>query len=271
MLLGTLTPSEGYIETGYNVKIGYYDQENQNLTDTNTVLDELWNAYPTLTELTVRSTLASFRFVGEDVFKSVSVLSGGERARLTLAKLLLSEMNLLILDEPTNHLDIASREALEEALEEFDGTIITVSHDRYFIDKLATRIVDIVPPSEGKCRDIAVSHVGEGYTELCRERERLALLEASSGAGVTPTAAPSEASGKEQYLAAKKSSAEQKKQQRYIERLKKEAEKLEEELEKIEEEMQGEAATDYVRLSELDNRKNEIEERLLFIYEETDS
>ena len=268
LIIGSLTPSEGYVEAGYNVKVGYYDQENQNLTDSNTVLDELWNAYPSLTELTVRSTLASFRFIGEDVFKQVSVLSGGERARLTLAKLLLSEMNLLILDEPTNHLDIASREALEEALEAFDGTIITVSHDRYFIDKLATRIIDIVPPSLGKCRDIKVSHVGEGYTELCRERERLAASEAMTPNVESSSAQSTSGVGKEQYLAAKKSAAEQKKQQRYIERLKKEATELEAELEKIEAEMQGDAATDYVRLAELDTRKNEIEDRLLFIYEE---
>ena len=129
LLLGKLLPAEGYIEHGYNVNIGYYDQENQNLTPENTVLDELWNAYPTYTELTVRNALARFRFLGEDVYKSVADLSGGERARLTLAKLILSDMNLLILDEPTNHLDIDSREALEEALSEFDGTVIAVSHD----------------------------------------------------------------------------------------------------------------------------------------------
>ena len=270
LLIGKLTPSAGYVEAGYNVKVGYYDQENQNLCDTNTVLDELWNAYPSMTELAVRSTLATFRFVGEDVFKTVSVLSGGERARLTLAKLLLSEMNLLILDEPTNHLDIASREALESALAEFDGTIITVSHDRYFIDKLATRIIDIVPPEKGKCFDMPVTREGSGYSELCEERERLAAL-ASASASASPTAeASASQTGKESYLAAKKNAAEIKKQQRYIERLKKEAEALEEELVKIEEEMSGGAAYDYVRLSELDNRKNEIEERLLFIYEETD-
>ena len=271
LLMGTLKPSSGYIEAGTNVLVGYYDQENQNLTDRNTVLDELWNAYPSLTELAVRSTLAAFRFIGDDVFKTVSMLSGGERARLTLAKLLLSDMNLLILDEPTNHLDIASREALEEALLDFDGTIITVSHDRYFIDKLATRIIDIVPPTEGKCRDFAVTNVGEGYSELCRERERLALL--GSGSASQPATKVFESTsgtGKEQYLAAKKNSAEQKKRERYIEKLKKEAEKLECELEEIEEIMQGEAATDYLRLAELDTRKNEIEERLLFIYEETD-
>ena len=269
LIIGALTPSSGYIEAGTNVKVGYYDQENQNLTNSNTVLDELWNAYPALTELKVRSTLASFRFVGEDVFKSVAVLSGGERARLTLAKLLLSDMNLLILDEPTNHLDIASREALEEALAEFDGTIITVSHDRYFIDKLATRIIDIIPPTEGKCRDFAVTTVGEGYSELCRERERLALLESVPSSQST-TIDTSASSGKEQYLATKRNLAEQKKRERYIEKLKKEAETLEAELEEIEEIMQGEAATDYVRLAELDTRKNEIEERLLFIYEETE-
>ena len=211
-----------------------------------------------------------FRFVGEDVFKTVADLSGGERARLTLSKLILSEMNLLILDEPTNHLDIASREALESALAEFDGTIITVSHDRYFIDKLATRIVDIVPPEKGSCFDMPVTREGKGYSELCEERERLASLAAARSASSSLPEAAEPVTGKESYLAAKKNAAEIKKQQRYIERLKKEAEALEEELEKIEEEMSGEAAYDYVLLAKLDTRKNEIEERLLFIYEETD-
>ena len=267
LIIGALAPTSGYVEAGTNVKVGYYDQENQNLTESNTVLDELWNAYPSLTELAVRSTLASFRFIGEDVFKLVSVLSGGERARLTLAKLLLSDMNLLILDEPTNHLDIASREALEDALLEFDGTIITVSHDRYFIDKLATRIIEIIPPAEGACRDIAVTKVGEGYSELCRERERLNAISASAA---EVTEANASAGGKEQYLAAKRNSAEQKKRERYVERLKKEATELEAELSAVEKEMCGDAATDYVRLAELDTRKNEIEERLFFIYEETE-
>ena len=267
LIIGALAPTSGYVEAGTNVKVGYYDQENQNLTESNTVLDELWNAYPSLTELAVRSTLASFRFIGEDVFKLVSVLSGGERARLTLAKLLLSDMNLLILDEPTNHLDIASREALEDALLEFDGTIITVSHDRYFIDKLATRIIEIIPPAEGACRDIAVTKVGEGYSELCRERERLSAMSASAA---EVTEANASAGGKEQYLAAKRNSAEQKKRERYVERLKKEAAELEAELSAVEKEMCGDAATDYVRLAELDTRKNEIEERLFFIYEETE-
>ena len=263
LIIGRLIPTAGYIEAGYNVDVGYYDQENQNLTPTNTVLDELHNAYPALTDLEVRSALAAFRFVGDDVHKEVSVLSGGERARLTLAKLILSEMNVLILDEPTNHLDIDSREALESALEAFDGTIICVSHDRYFIEKLSTRIIDVVLPDEGKCRIVTFEKAGTGYTELCRDRERAATTTESA----VTTSAPS---SKEQYLTAKKNAAEQKKQERYIERLKKEALTLEAELEALESEMSGDAATDYVRLAELDNRKNEIEERLMFIYEETE-
>ena len=262
LLLGRLSPTAGYVETGYNVNIGYYDQENQNLTLTNTVLEELWSTYPTETELTIRNVLARFRFVGEDVYKLVSELSGGERARLTLAKLIMSDINLLILDEPTNHLDISSREALEEALSDFDGTIITVSHDRYFIDRLATRIIELLP--EG-IADMSVSRVGEGYGELCRERARRA--EASAGVAVTAEAdRPS--TQKEQYLKSKQEAAEARKAKNRLERLNKEAEKLEKELEEIEAEMNGEAAYDYVRLSELDERKNAIEERLLEIYEE---
>ena len=264
LLLGRLSPTSGYIEMGYNVNVGYYDQENQNLTLTNTVLDELWNAYPTYTELTIRNALARFRFVGEDVYKIVSNLSGGERARLTLAKLILSDINLLILDEPTNHLDISSREALEEALIDFDGTIITVSHDRYFIDKLATRIIELLP--EG-ISDISISSLGNGYGELCRERAR--RMEREWGeSSQSAEAAQKPTTQKEQYLKAKQDAAEARKAKSRLERLGKEAERLEAELEEIEKEMSGEAAYDYVRLSELDEKKNSIEERLLEIYEE---
>ncbi len=261
LLLGRLSPTGGYVEAGYNVSVGYYDQENQNLTPQNTVLDELWNAYPTLPELTVRSTLARFRFFGDDVYKSVGELSGGERARLTLSKLILSDMNLLILDEPTNHLDIDSREALEEALSEFDGTVIMVSHDRYFVDKLATRIIEILPKG---ISDISISRQGHAYEELYRERLRrqsLATDTAVSEAN-TPT------SNKEQYLRSKQEAADARRARARIERLQKEAEKIEAELEEIEEKMNGEAAYDYVLLAELDTKKNALEERLLEIYEE---
>jgi ATP-binding cassette subfamily F protein 3 len=194
------------------------------------------------------------------------MLSGGERARLTLAKLILSEMNLLILDEPTNHLDIDSKEALEVALEGFDGTIITVSHDRYFISKLATRIIDMTPTADKCYSDFAITDLGNAYDELCRERERRAPLTSPTEASAKTT----ESSNKEAYLKNKQNAAEERKQKRRRERLEAECRELESELEKIEEEMMGEAATDYVRVAELDTRKNEIEERLLEIYEEID-
>ncbi|MBO5416667.1 MAG: ABC-F family ATP-binding cassette domain-containing protein [Clostridia bacterium] len=266
LMIGNLSPTSGYIELGYNVNAGYYDQENQNLTPTNTVLDELWNAYPTLPELKIRNTLAMFRFFGDDVFKSVAMLSGGERARLTLAKLILSEMNLLILDEPTNHLDIDSREALETALSGFDGTVITVSHDRYFLSKLATRIIDMTAVPSSSYADIHITRAGEAYDELCRDRERRENL-SGADAGVAGTVRV-ESSAKESYLRGKQEAAEERKRKKRLERLQAEAKELEAELDKIDAEMMGDAATDYLRVAELDRRKTEIEDRLLEIYEE---
>ena len=262
LLLGKLTASAGYVEMGYNVRVGYYDQENQNLTPTSSVLDELWNAYPSMTETEIRNTLALFRFVGDDVYKQVSELSGGERARLTLSKLILKESNLLILDEPTNHLDIGSREALEEALEDYEGTLITVSHDRYLVDKLSTRIIDMLPAATGGFYDLHVTRKGEGYTELCSDRER------RGAASPEAVGNDSIGSGKELYLKKKKETADKRNAEKRLERLRKEAEKIEQEIDEIDKEASGEAAYDYVRLSELEERKNALEERLLEIYEE---
>ena len=265
LVLGKLLPHFGYIEMGYNVRLGYYDQENQNLSPENTVLDELWNAYPQMTELEVRNTLALFRFVGDDVFLRVKDLSGGERARLTLSKLILLQTNFLVLDEPTNHLDIDSREALEEALEEYDGTVLVVSHDRYFIEKLATRIIDMVPVSEGGgIYDIIIPSVGRGYAELCLEREK----RAQNTAFIKSEESSQISTAKEQYLENKKKTADKRNAQKRLERRRAEAEKIEKELSEIESEMTGEAAYDYARLTELYNKKEELEEKLLEIYEE---
>ena len=269
LILNTLEPTTGVIEAGYNVTVGYYDQENQNLTDENTVLEELWSAYPHLNEVTVRNALAQFRFVGEDVFKTVDVLSGGERARLTLCKLILSHMNLLVLDEPTNHLDIDSREALESALEQFDGTILTVSHDRYLIDKLATRILMMRPGAafSGELLDYTVSRVGEGFTELsryraAREAERLGTP------GVVSAAKTTVSDAKADYLKNKQNAAEERKKRNRLQKLREECTHLEHEIAAIEQEMAGDAATDYVRVAELDQKKTELEEKLLCDYEE---
>ena len=280
LIIGKLEPVSGIIEAGYNVEIGYYDQENQNLDPANTVLDELWNTYPRMTETEIRNTLGQFRFVGEDVYKEVSVLSGGERARLTLAKLILSKMNLLVLDEPTNHLDIDSREALEAALEGFDGTIFAVSHDRYFIEKLATRIVEITPgagatlvngQTGGDFTDYRVEHRGEAYTEYrtFMEARRSGVTARPTVMGSNPTAASdTPTASKEAYQQAKATAAEARKKKNRIDKLHKEAERLEAKIEAIDEELNGSAASNYVRAAELDTRKGECEEELMAVYEE---
>lgn len=258
LLLGQLEPITGTIDFGYNVTVGYYDQENQNLDEDNTVLDELWNAYPNLTQTEIRNTLALFLFRGDDIEKEVRVLSGGERARLTLAKLILSRMNLLILDEPTNHLDIESREALENALSQFDGTIIAVSHDRYFTQKLATRFIDL---GDGG-RDFRGSY--EDY-QLWREGRKL------DTAVETHNFKPVEQSQKEEYLERKKSQAEKRKLEKRRKDIEREVKKLESELVEIDDLLFGDAATDYIRAAELSDRKITVEDRLMQLYEEDEA
>ena len=147
ILNGLLDADAGSFSLGAKVQIGYYDQEHHVLHAEKTIFQEISDTYPTLTETEIRNMLAAFLFTGDDVFKEISALSGGERGRVSLAKLMLSEANFLILDEPTNHLDIASKEILEEALNSYTGTVLYVSHDRYFINQTATRILDLTNQS----------------------------------------------------------------------------------------------------------------------------
>lgn len=140
IILNKLPADAGSVELGVNVKIAYFDQEMKNLDMNNTVIDEIWDKYPTLNHFQVRSYLAQFQFVGDDIFKSISELSGGERGRLSLLKIMLSQANFLLLDEPTNHLDIDSKEILEDALKLYEGTVLAISHDRYFLNKMAHKI-----------------------------------------------------------------------------------------------------------------------------------
>ncbi len=144
-IVGELPSLEGYLRKGTNVSIGYYAQQQEKLNPLKTVLDELWDDYRLMDERDVRTILGNFLFRGEDVYKKVGDLSGGEKARLSLAKLMLQKANLLILDEPTNHLDILSREILESSLVDYPGTILFVSHDRYFLNKMATRVIELSP------------------------------------------------------------------------------------------------------------------------------
>ena len=147
ILLGHLQPTEGKIKLGSKVMIGYYDQEHTSLSFQKTIFQEISDAYPLMNNTQIRNACASFQFKGEDVFKTIDMLSGGERGRVVLMKLLLSRCNFLVLDEPTNHLDIESKEVLEDALLSFQGTILFISHDRYFINKLATKVVEMTPNS----------------------------------------------------------------------------------------------------------------------------
>ncbi|WP_302188827.1 ABC-F family ATP-binding cassette domain-containing protein [uncultured Streptococcus sp.] len=175
-IVGQVPFIKGTATYGANVEVGYYDQTQSNLTRTNTVLDELWNDFSTTPEVDIRNRLGAFLFSGDDVKKSVAMLSGGERARLLLAKLSMQNDNFLILDEPTNHLDIDSKEVLEDALIDFDGTLLFVSHDRYFINRVATKVLEI--SEEG-----STLYLGDYdyYLEKKAELEELARLKAEEG------------------------------------------------------------------------------------------
>ena len=255
IIAGKEKADSGFIEPGYNVTIGYYDQENQNLDPLNTVIDELWNCEPNLSETEVRNALALFLFKSDDVAKKVSVLSGGERARLTLAKLLLKKMNLLVLDEPTNHLDIGSREALENAVAEFDGTVIAVSHDRYFISRLATRILDFNAVTPGEIYDYH-----GGYGDYIEFRDKV-LNPAQE------KAAPVVTDAKQAYLESKRNAAEKRKHENALRRTKERISALENEISDIDEQMKGEADTNAELLSELYEKKERAETELLELYE----
>ena len=256
-----LTPTLGSITLGYNIKIGYYDQENRGLSDKNTVFEELRIAYPDKPDLELRSTLALFLFDADDIQRPIGTLSGGERARVTLAKLILKKVNLLVLDEPTNHLDVESCEALEDALDAFDGTIVAVSHDRYFINRLATRIIELTPGGERPMLDYTLEDgdsAFDAYLAL-RERYRAAVAEAEPKRIVT--------SSKQEYEDKKREAARVRGEEKRRERAKAKIEELEAEIERLDIELFGEAAADYVRASEIENRKSEIEEELLSLYE----
>lgn len=245
----------GVFEFGYNVSPGYYDQENQNLNPSNTVIEELWDCYPHLTQTEIRNALALFLFRGDDIFKQISILSGGEKARITFAKLMLSKYNLLFLDEPTNHLDIMSREVLENALEKFDGTIVAVSHDRYFINKLATRILsfekDGVRDFNGRYQDY-IEYI-ERFSEATVAEKKESVTDSKS-----------------EYLKNKQKSSEKRKYESKIRNDKAEIEKIEKQLSEINEKISVNQSNSSL-LVELYNESEALESRMLELMEELDS
>ncbi len=256
-----LTPKAGKITLGYNIKIGYYDQENRGLDERKTVFDEMHDEYPEKTDLEIRSALALFLFGADDIVRRISTLSGGERARLTLAKLILKKVNLLIMDEPTNHLDIGSCEALENALAAFDGTIIAVSHDRYFINRIATRIIELDTECESGMWDITLNEGDEAYAEYMKKRE----ARKASATSAPPQRRTTEA--KLTYEEQKRENARIRQEERKKERAMKRIEELEAQTAVLDEELFGSAASDYVRAAEIEKQKSEIENELLELYE----
>ena len=251
----------GEIRFGANVTVGYYDQEQQGLTENNTVFSELHDAYPFLTETKVRNTLAAFMFTEDDVFKRISDLSGGERGRVSLAKLMLSKSNLLILDEPTNHLDMDSKQMLEEALNEYDGTLLYVSHDRYFVNKTANIILEL---SNGGL----TKYLGN-YDDYIAKKEQLGLNGGSLKESVSTNSATEETAAKLDFKEQKRIEAEKRKLQNRISKIEEEIEKLENEKSKLEDEfVKPENMTNSAKLNELTAKQKEIDAKLDDLYQQ---
>ncbi|NCB99990.1 MAG: ATP-binding cassette domain-containing protein [Clostridia bacterium] len=262
---GLLPADTCELRLGAKVHIGYYDQEHQVLHDEKSIFEEISDAYPTLTNTRIRNVLAAFLFTGDDVFKQISELSGGERGRVSLAKLMLSHANFLILDEPTNHLDIQSREILEDALKGYTGTVLYVSHDRYFINQTATRILDL---TEGGLNN----YVGN-YDEYLEKKEHPSV--SSSGGFRTVeevSAAPEKPAGKDDYLRQKEEQAKERKRQNQIKRLEERINEIEERLAELDELLgQSDIATNVSRLIEINTEHEELDEELLELMEEWES
>ena len=268
IITNSIPADAGSVRLGTNVHIGYYDQEQQLLSEQKTLFEEVQDAYPNLNNTQVRSVLAAFLFTGEEaVTKRVSELSGGERGRLSLAKLMLSEANFLILDEPTNHLDMVSKEILEQALNSYTGTVFFVSHDRYFINQTATRILELTGQT-------IVNYIGnyDYYLEKQEELTRVYVTDrqpagTQSSRTAVQTVAPAE-SGKTDWQEQKKQQAALRKKQNELKKTEEEIARLEEEKERLETEASDPAvATNSAYLFELHTKMTEIEEKLEGLYQ----
>ena len=277
MINELLPPDHGSIRLGTNVQIGYYDQEHHVLHPDKTLFDEISDDYPTLTNTEIRNTWAAFLFTGEDVFKTVKTLSGGERGRISLAKLMLSEANFLILDEPTNHLDIMSKEILEDALNAYTGTVLYVSHDRYFINRTASRILDLN-------KNVLTNYLGNYDYYLEKKEEQLARIAAENSAQNIggnknimghPTVRPTGDDGfvngisdtKQSWKAQKELSAAKRKRENDLRKCEERIETLETRNEEIDQLMcEPDVCTNVSKLQELTKEKSENEGELEVLY-----
>lgn len=256
-------PDTGSFTLGSKVRIGYYDQEHHVLHDQKNIFDEISDDYPTLNNTQIRNTLAAFQFTGDDVYKLIGDLSGGEKGRVSLAKLMLSEANFLILDEPTNHLDITSKEILEKAVNDYTGTVLYVSHDRYFINQTATRILELV-------NQTFVNYIGN-YDYYLEKKEELTAVYASPAArGTDDSGIPKESvsDAKLSWQEQKEQQARERKKQNELKKTEERITVLEERNEEIDELMTHEDVySNSVKCQELAAEKASNEEELDILYE----
>ena len=263
-ILNDLIPADsGTFTLGSKVQIGYYDQEHHVLHPEKTIFEEISDAYPTLTETEIRNMLAAFLFTNDDVFKLISSLSGGERGRVSLAKLMLSEANFLILDEPTNHLDIASKEILEEALNSYTGTVLYVSHDRYFINQTATRILELT-------NQAVVNYIGD-YDYYLEKKEELTEKYApiqQTEETTSDEATPEASEGKLTWQQQKEEQARKRKQEAELKKTEQRIEELETRDREIDETLVlPDVCTNVGRCAELSREKDKIQAELEELYE----
>jgi ATP-binding cassette subfamily F protein 3 len=253
ILVGAVTPYKGRVREGVNVRVGYYDQSHAFSTESEkkTIFQEIADTYPRLTQTEIRTTLAAFMFIGDDVFKPISALSGGERGRVQLSKIMLAGANFLVLDEPTNHLDLFSKEILEEALREFSGTIVYISHDRYFINNTATKILEL--------SETGVVEFSGNY-DYYLEKKAPVVAEAEENA---------EPSSKEDYLRKKETEALERRKKSRITKLEAEITELETQISECEEKLEDEEISRSAEAAQaVFAEKTALEEALTVLFDE---
>jgi ATP-binding cassette subfamily F protein 3 len=255
-LVGSLELRSGSVRWGAGVSLGYYDQEQRELTPSNTVLEEVWASFPHKPEAEIRTVLGNFLFTGEDVRKTVGSLSGGEKARVALSKLMLKQANVMVLDEPTNHLDLMSREVLEAALEEYDGTLLFVSHDRYFLNRIADRIVEL---HQGGTHEFLGN-----FDEMVQKKKDMAEWE---NAAQTAQRGSEPAVPASDYETDKQAKREERARARKREQAENEITRLETDISALEEEMaKPEVSTDYMLLREKQTLADSLRPKLEAAY-----
>ncbi|MDD3393554.1 MAG: ABC transporter ATP-binding protein [Clostridia bacterium] len=259
MLLREVSGDSGSVRFGTNVHVGYYDQEQQKLDESKTIFAEIADTYPSLTAGQIRNVLAAFVFTNDDVFKPISALSGGEKGRVSLAKIMLSKANLLMLDEPTNHLDMFSKEVLENALNRYEGTVIYISHDRYFINKTAEKILELTP-------DGVALYAGnyDYYLEKKAEQARNEA-ERAKETGIPSALSTPASETKTDWLKQKEQQAAERRQAAKISRLEQEIEETETGIAKADEDMAA-AGTNYTKAQQIFEEKAKLEEKLELLY-----